>query len=288
MNDCFMWYHRFIVYILVLLAAFAFLHVGTLADGGIAVSHVPAPRSGTGQCVTNILLNPLRLIAINSISPPWVWMQAFVPQYKNATGWWSPVWWMWGQEGCYTCAWTAAAQVEVIFNACSRWGNTSYEEPPRDGQPSVDGTSAHSETPPTHSPDLYCLEHCRHGRSGDGDMIRCCMCFRWHHEQCVADGSIRQDTPWWLRPSCRSLPDTVRVMSKTIQSLQQSMNNMLASNNALVNSVKLSCDRSKHLWSSNTNVPNLLIGASTIRDIACTGHSAHYIISRAGQKLVTS
>ena len=175
----------------------------------------------------------------------------------------------------------------------------AIDEPPRDGQPSVDGTSAHSETPPTHSPDVYCLEHCHHGRSGDGHMIRCCMCFRWHHEQCVADGSIRQDTPWWLCPSCRSLPDTVRVISKTIQSLQQSMNNVLASNNALVNPVKdltvkneqllaqissLSCDRSKLLSSSNTYVPNLLIGASTVRDIACTDPSALYIISRGGAK----
>ena len=185
-------------------------------------------------------------------------------------------------------------------------------EPPRDGQPSADvvtahsetspasrNDAAHSETPPLQSPDIHCLEHCRHGRSGDGDMIRCCVCFRWHHEQCVSDGSIRQDTPWWLCPSCRSLPDTVRVMSDMIQSLQQSMDAMLATNNKLVNSVKdltvkneqlsdqissLSCDRSEQSSGSNANVPNLLIGASTIRDIACTDPSALYIISRGGAK----
>ena len=185
-------------------------------------------------------------------------------------------------------------------------------EPPRDGQPPADVVTAHSETSPASrneaahsetlplkSPDIHCLEHCRHGRSGDGDMIRCCMCFRWHHEQCVSDGSIRQDTPWWLCPSCRSLPDTVRVMSDMIQSLQQSMDAMLATNNKLVNSVKdltvkneqlsaqissLSCDRSEQSPGSNANVPNLLIGASTIRDIACTDPSALYIISRGGAK----
>ena len=185
-------------------------------------------------------------------------------------------------------------------------------EPPRDGQPSVEvvtthsetspasrNEAAHSETQPLQSPDKHCLEHCRHGRSGDGDMIRCCMCFRWHHEQCVSDGSIRQDTPWWLCPSCRSLPDTVRVMSDMIQSLQQSMDAMLATNNKLINSVKdltvkneqlsaqissLSCDRSEQSSGSNANVPNLLIGASTICDIACTDPSALYIISRGGAK----
>ena len=147
----------------------------------------------------------------------------------------------------------------------------------------------HSETSPFHSVDIYCHENCRHDRSGDGDMIRCCMCFRWHHEHCAADGSIRQDTPWLLCPSCRSLPDTVRVMSDMIQSLQQNMDKILDSNTKLVNSVKdltvknerllaqissLSSDRSKHSTKSSTNVPNLLIGASSIR----------YIISRGGAK----
>ena len=185
-------------------------------------------------------------------------------------------------------------------------------EPPRDGQPPADVVTAHSETSPAshsevahsetlplQSPDIHCLEHCRHGRSGDGDMIRCCMCFRWHHVQCVSDRSIRQDTPWWLCPSCRSLLDTVRVMNDMIQSLQQSMDPMLATNNKLVNSVKdltvkneqlsaqissLSCERSEQSSGSNANVPNLLIGASTIRDIACTDPSALYIISWGGAK----
>ena len=170
---------------------------------------------------------------------------------------------------------------------------THSETPPESGIEDV-----HSETPPIQPPDVYCIDHCRHGRSGDGDMIRCCMCFRWHHEQCVADGSIRQDTPGWLCPPCRSLPDTVRVMSETIRSLQKSMDAMLATNNTLVKSVKdltvkneqllaqisSSNDRSKPLPNSNVNVPNLLIGASTIRDIASTDPSALYIISWGGAK----
>ena len=76
------------------------------------------------------------------------------------------------------------------------------------------------------------------------------------------------------------------------------MDAMLATNNTLVKSVKdltvkneqllaqisSSSDRSKPLPNSNDNVPNLLIGASTIRDIACTDPSALYIISRGGAK----
>ena len=166
-------------------------------------------------------------------------------------------------------------------------------------QLSADVTVAHSETSLVHSVDIYCHENCRHDRSGDGDMIPCCMCFRWHHEQCVTDGTIRQDTPWWLCPSCRSLPDTVRVMSDMIRSLQQNMDKILDSNTKLVNPVKditvknerllaqissLSSDGSKHSTKSSINVPNLLTGASTIRDVARTDPSAFYIISRGGRK----
>ena len=39
-SDCFMWYRWLKVFLSILLAVFAFLHVGTLVDGGIAVSHV--------------------------------------------------------------------------------------------------------------------------------------------------------------------------------------------------------------------------------------------------------
>ena len=217
-------------------------------------------------------------------------------QYKDATGWWPPVWWMWNKKDRYkgllpdtqnyrlrmrrecrerfprhrglaiqTCitarAWRTcrdacrdrqlAVSLEVgdgenvpgIPGACTTrnfaylvrgplacekqqrklrslmrtaCGETSTmdteltqaaaaAEPPRDGQPSVDVVTAHSETSPAsrneaahsetphiQSSDKHCLEHCRHGRSEDGDMIRCCMCFRWHHEQCVSDCSIRQ------------------------------------------------------------------------------------------------
>ena len=82
-------------------------------------------------------------------------------------------------------------------------------EPPRDGQPPDVVTThsetspasrieaAHSETPPLQSPDIHCLEHCRHGQSGDGDMIRCCMCFRWLHEQCVSGAMVQANLMMW-------------------------------------------------------------------------------------------
>ena len=36
------------------------------------------------------------------------------------------------------------------------------------------------------------------GHTGEGDTICWCLCFRWHHEQCITILSIIKDTPWWL------------------------------------------------------------------------------------------
>ena len=44
------------------------------------------------------------------------------------------------------------------------------------------------------SNNFHCHEHCKFGRSDQGDMIRCCLSFRWFHEGCV--DSIDKETPW--------------------------------------------------------------------------------------------
>ena len=32
---------------------------------------------------------------------------------------------------------------------------------------------------------LHCIPGCRHERSDAGEMTRCCMCYRWHHDDCI-------------------------------------------------------------------------------------------------------
>ena len=32
---------------------------------------------------------------------------------------------------------------------------------------------------------LHCIPGCRHERSDAGEMTRWCMCYRWHHEDCI-------------------------------------------------------------------------------------------------------
>ena len=40
---------------------------------------------------------------------------------------------------------------------------------------------------------LHCHEHCKFVQSDQGDMIRCCLRFRWFHDGCVHN--IDEDTP---------------------------------------------------------------------------------------------
>ena len=42
----------------------------------------------------------------------------------------------------------------------------------------------------------YCITTCKHDRSGSGDMVRCCMCFHWYHEDCVKSDKSH-DAHWW-------------------------------------------------------------------------------------------
>ena len=60
-------------------------------------------------------------------------------------------------------------------------------------------------------------------RTAISDMIQCCMCFRWHPEQCINDGTIQKDTSWWLCLSYWFLPTTIRDFSDMVLQLQGGM-----------------------------------------------------------------
>ena len=136
-------------------------------------------------------------------------------------------------------------------------------------------------------------------------MIRCCMCFRWYHEMCVSD--VDKETPWWVCPTCRSLAPSITVLTNVVMQLQDNMTKVLDMNARLVESVEDLTSKNEllaaqvaslttELSSSKHNVPstqptqptqrapNLLIGASTIRDIACTDPKRLYVVSRGGSK----
>ena len=103
--------------------------------------------------------------------------------------------------------------------------------------------------------------------------------------------------------TCRSLASSITVLSNVVMQLQDNMTKVLDMNARLVESVEDLTSKNEllaaqvaslttELSSSKHNVPstqptqptqrapNLLIGASTIRDIACTDPKRLYVVSR--------
>ena len=149
-------------------------------------------------------------------------------------------------------------------------------------------------------PELHCMAQCKHGRSGDGDMIQCCLCFIWHHEDCVSTPVSKEDV-WWVCPGCRTLSTSISTLTTVVVDMQDKLSKLFKINTALVASV----DDLKHKNAILTaqveslkpvthadgsasqqpsRLPKLLIGDSTIRDVACTDPSSLYIVSRGGAK----
>ena len=149
-------------------------------------------------------------------------------------------------------------------------------------------------------PELHCMAQCKHGRLGDGDMIRCCLCFIWHHEDCISTPVSKEDE-WWVCPGCRTLSTSISTFTTVVVVMQDILSKSFQINTALVASV----DDLKHKNTILTaqvgslkpvtyadgspsqqpsSLPKLLIGDSTIRDVACTDPRSLYIVSRGGAK----
>ena len=102
----------------------------------------------------------------------------------------------------------------------------------------VDQAAADAQGPLSPAVSWHCNSQCKVGRTGEDDMIRCCLCFRWHHEQCITDGSAMKDTLWWICTPCRSLPLAMSALSVTLVQMRDNMSQILETNNALMKSIK--------------------------------------------------
>ena len=63
----------------------------------------------------------------------------------------------------------------------------------------------------------HCISECKHGRSDKGEMIRCCLCAVWYHEDCL--GLQEHDRGVWPCPSCRKLNSRVEDLSQNMGTL---------------------------------------------------------------------
>ena len=69
----------------------------------------------------------------------------------------------------------------------------------------------------------YCITECQHGHSSSGNMIRCCMCYVWCHEDCVKfDKNL--DTRWFVCPPCRGMSHRIHDLENTMSVLLNTVN----------------------------------------------------------------
>ena len=82
------------------------------------------------------------------------------------------------------------------------------------------------------------MERCKHKLSDTDDMIRCCFCFVWYHEDCIDVGSLAdKGVSWWVCPTCRMMPTSIAVLTSIATDMRGSLEQLLSSNTALVAAV---------------------------------------------------
>ena len=147
----------------------------------------------------------------------------------------------------------------------------------------------------------YCITTCKHGRSGSGDMVRCCMCFHWYHEDCVKSDKSR-DAHWWLCHSCRGmsqrlilLETSILTLTNTVQELATVNTELSNDNERLVAEIRKLNSEQKARFEARDNTvckckapspskPDLLIGWSIIRDLVSNDDKSLVIKSYGGAR----
>ncbi len=74
-------------------------------------------------------------------------------------------------------------------------------------------------------PDTMCIAECKHKRKAAGDMIRCCLCACWFHEDCVGITS-ESERGVWPCPDCRLLSSRVSSLTAAVNKLTEIAENL--------------------------------------------------------------
>ena len=152
----------------------------------------------------------------------------------------------------------------------------------------------------------YCITDCKHDNSNVADMIRCCLCYQWCHEDCVNFDSKYDTSAWRLCHNCRgtnkciaTLEQTVSTLSNTVEQLATVNAQIARTNEQLISEIrKLStnqkarfdslnrnlCDCKSSSSDSNSNKPDLLIGSSILSDLVSNDLKTLVIKSHGGSK----
>ena len=151
----------------------------------------------------------------------------------------------------------------------------------------------------------YCIVNCKHGRDGNiCEMIRCCLCYLWCHEDCV-DIDPKYNTPsWWLCHGCRDTNSRISALEQTVLTLVNKLEEFSTVNKELVSTNEqlareirtLNSEQqarldivNKTMYTHNpstkgTTRPDFLIGLSILRDLVSNDDKDLVTKSHGGAK----
>ena len=91
------------------------------------------------------------------------------------------------------------------------------------------------QTEKVHSPQQYCTPDClMGGKQGNMEMLKCCLCMRWHHQPCCdAADELQYESTIWTCPTCRAMPTDILCLR---QQLSQ-VTSMLMSLTSKINNI---------------------------------------------------
>ena len=106
------------------------------------------------------------------------------------------------------------------------------------GEPStVNGDETTTSEPTTDVATIHCTETCKYGRKDAVDMVRCCLCYTWFHEDCLGNYAPSSDENWWICGACRKMSQTIAGIADTVGKLYGMVETLSNDNNRLRNEV---------------------------------------------------
>jgi lysophospholipase L1-like esterase len=151
------------------------------------------------------------------------------------------------------------------------------------------------DTPET---EKQCMPFCRYYGDVSEEMICCYICLKLHRYQCVNIQDSAEIPKRWNCPLCRRMPEVVRELSSRITSLEQTnieQSLMITELLRIIRKFDMNDEQVKLIKIGHTvetkspstnfsNLPDLLIGSSILKETASKDKSVH-IRSKGGAKI---
>lgn len=142
------------------------------------------------------------------------------------------------------------ASIRRLFTTPNKSQHQAHPSPPRP-LPKRKGKKPNRKGKgPDHQ--LYCYPDCINGRKYDRDLIQCCICMLWVHEECAE--LDKHESLTWNCKHCRKLPETLIQIKQQMLDLQADFKNITSLNENLITMYKAKCEQCEQLVAENAKL----------------------------------